>query len=142
MHVDHGLDIEAILRTTSSQHGFYQNIWITLHLWRAFGLGTSRFVSGFPMALERSGTAHTLLSRQWTTSEMFEGLSQILIDGKDELPDDLEQLEVRCSSWVPVGIFGAMACIHQHRSIYLLRPGKPCWSWKIPNQNHSKYTLC
>lgn len=67
------------------------------------------------MALERSETAHTLLSRQWTTSEMFEGLSQILLDGKDELPDDLAQLEASCSSWVPLaGILGAMAYTHQH----------------------------
>ena len=54
------------------------------------------------MALERSETAHTLLSRQWTTSEMFEGLSQILLDGKDKLPDDLAQLEASCSSWAPL----------------------------------------
>lgn len=45
------------------------------------------------MSIDRSGTAKPMMSRQWTTSEMFEGLSHILVDGKDELPDDLDHLE-------------------------------------------------
>lgn len=45
------------------------------------------------MSIERSGTAKSMMSRQWTTSEMFEGISHILLDGKHELPDDLEHLE-------------------------------------------------
>ena len=40
--------------------------------------------------------AKTMVSRRWTTSELFEGLAHVLTDGKGELPDDIAQLEDWC----------------------------------------------
>ena len=45
------------------------------------------------MAFERANTARSMMSRQWTTSAMFDGLAHVLGDSAAELPDDLESLE-------------------------------------------------
>lgn len=45
------------------------------------------------MAFQRADTSRSLLSRQWSTHEMYEGLSQILGDSAAELPDSLTELE-------------------------------------------------
>ena len=47
------------------------------------------------MAFERANTAHSMLSKQWSTSAMYDGLSHILGDSAAELPDDLQELEAR-----------------------------------------------
>ena len=44
-------------------------------------------------ALERGDTSGTMVSRAWSTTAMYEGLSQILGDSATELPDDLAGLE-------------------------------------------------
>ena len=50
------------------------------------------------MAFERAPTAESMLSRQWSTGEMYEGLAHILTDAKAELPDDVSHLEARWQS--------------------------------------------
>lgn len=43
--------------------------------------------------LVRANTAYTMASNAWSTSELVDGLGHILTDAKNELPDDLAQLE-------------------------------------------------
>ena len=45
------------------------------------------------MSLERRDSAKSMLSRAWSTTDLVKGLEHILTDGKNELPDDLAQLE-------------------------------------------------
>lgn len=45
------------------------------------------------MAMSRAGSSHTMLSRAWSTTDMAAGLEHLLTDGKNELPDDISQLE-------------------------------------------------
>ena len=45
------------------------------------------------MSLERRDSAKCMLSRAWSTTDLVKGLEHILTDGKNELPDDLAQLE-------------------------------------------------
>ncbi len=43
--------------------------------------------------LFRGNTAYTMASNAWSTSELVAGLEHILTDAKNELPDDMAQLE-------------------------------------------------
>lgn len=52
------------------------------------------------MSLERAGSGATMLSRAWSTSDLGRGLTHILTDGKNELPDDLAQLEAFWAGWL------------------------------------------
>ena len=45
------------------------------------------------MSLERRDSAKSMLSRAWSTTDLVKGLEHILTDGKNELPDDLAQLQ-------------------------------------------------
>ena len=56
------------------------------------------------MAFMRTDTPKSMLSRAWSTNDLSAALEHSLLH-KDELPDDLGQLEVRVfeSSWVSVG---------------------------------------
>lgn len=45
------------------------------------------------MAFVRADTSHTMASRSWSTSELIDGLENILGAGKNELPDEIAQLE-------------------------------------------------
>ena len=45
------------------------------------------------MSLDRRDSAKSMLSRAWSTTDLVKGLEHILTDGKNELPDDLAQLE-------------------------------------------------
>ena len=45
------------------------------------------------MSLERADTARTMASRAWSTTDLTRGLEHVLTDGKNELPDDLSQLQ-------------------------------------------------
>ena len=83
--MDHGLDIGSIIRTTSSQHGSHQNIWITLHLWKAFdqiedvwekcvlGKGES-FIGGRDAAISRKllcGEKHCFFQPGFSEKTLF-----------------------------------------------------------------------
>lgn len=43
-------------------------------------------------------SAKTMVSRAWSTNDLSKGIEHILTDGKNELPDDLSQLEARLIS--------------------------------------------
>ncbi len=43
--------------------------------------------------LRRADTSRTMESCAWSTSELVGGLEHLLTDGKNELPDDLTQLQ-------------------------------------------------
>ena len=45
------------------------------------------------MAYLKADKAKTMLSRQWSTAELSDGLGHLLTDGRLELPDDLTQLQ-------------------------------------------------
>lgn len=47
------------------------------------------------MSLVRADSSSTMLSRAWSTTDLVKGLEHVLTDGKNELPDDLAQLEER-----------------------------------------------
>lgn len=47
--------------------------------------------------MERSDSSFTMASRAWSTTDLNLGLQHILTDGKNELPDDIAQLQVHCS---------------------------------------------
>ena len=68
---------------------FYQSsIWLEGKLVDIFPIYKSR-----TMAFMRAGTSETLLSQQWSTSDMVEGLTTILGDSLTKLPESLEELE-------------------------------------------------
>lgn len=57
------------------------------------------------MSLARGDSARSMVSRGWSTSDLVRGLEHVLTDGKNELPDDLAQLEERYggySKWSPL----------------------------------------
>ena len=45
------------------------------------------------MAFLRTSTSASLASKAWSTTELAEGISHILTDGRMELPDSAAQLE-------------------------------------------------
>lgn len=47
------------------------------------------------MSLARADSEQSMISRGWSTSDLVRGLEHVLTDGKNELPDDLAQLEER-----------------------------------------------
>ena len=51
------------------------------------------------MAFMRSNTAHSLESKAWSCQELMQGIGFVMTDGKNELPDDLAQLQ----DWVALG---------------------------------------
>ena len=67
-------------------------MWLEGKLVEKFPIYKSR-----TMAFMRAGTSETLLSQQWSTSEMVEGLSSILGDSTTKLPESLEELEARAN---------------------------------------------
>lgn len=71
---------------------YQSSIWLEGKLVDIFPIYKSR-----TMAFMRAGTSETLLSRQWSTSDMVEGLSTILSDSLTKLPESLEELEARAN---------------------------------------------
>lgn len=55
------------------------------------------------MAFQRADSARTMMSRQWTTTAMYDGIAHVLGDSAAELPDDLEGLEA-------ITIFSILSC--------------------------------
>ena len=91
--------LQGLVKMYSHKCDNYNNCFET-ESWfgRLLGLEPRVCLVRSDMSIARAESALTLLSRQWTNSEMFQGMSQILVDGKDELPDDLAQLEAGCGS--------------------------------------------
>lgn len=76
--------------------------WLTLRLipqrqfMLSIWLGNFRVFSSkgwFLIAMFRADTVKTMQSRAWSTTELQEGLSHLLTDGRLELPDDATQLQ-------------------------------------------------
>ena len=47
----------------------------------------------YAMAFARSNTSKTLDSQAWSSTALLKGVSHVLLEGKDELPDDIAALE-------------------------------------------------
>lgn len=57
------------------------------------------------MALEKSNTAQTLKSKEWSTEAMTEGFAHVLSDVDAELPDDLDKLQETLCHQIVLKIF-------------------------------------